>query len=202
MFNFKVVFTLLIAVSCISATAAPGQLSMEKPAKEHSFGLGVEPLWLLIGGIGAKADYRLSSSVSLGLGGMIVPSQRNTNSDTNATTYKWSAYEIYLGPTFMITGDYDSNGIYITPAVGYIGSKISEYSSFNLSGKLETYQGRVTAGYQWVSKKSFRVALGAGLRALGSSDVVVKDNNGKEVLRQRSSTSGGLVLDGTLGFLF
>lgn len=202
MFKTKLVLTLIVAVSCTSAIAAPGKLTMEQPANERSFGLAVEPLWLLVGGIGAKADVRLSSTVSLGLGGMIVPSRRNTTSETNTTNYKSSAYEIYLGPTVMLTGDYDSNGIFVTPAIGYIGSKITEYSSLNLSGKLDTYQGRLTAGYQWVSAKGFRVALGAGARTLGSGEVVVKDDSGKEVLRQRSSTSGGLVLDGTFAFLF
>jgi hypothetical protein len=204
MLNANLILSLALFALSASAFAKDSSLEMKNPAKEHSFGLTAEPIWLLVGGLGAKADFRLSQSVSLGLGGMLIPPRNNVRSSSSSDSsfnYKWSMYEIYLGPTFMLTGDFDSNGIFVTPAVGYLGAKITNFGSSNLSGALNTYQARVTAGYQWVSIKSIRIAVGGGLRALGSSEVIVKEGS-KEVLRDKSSSTGGLVIDFQVGMLF
>ncbi|MES2856563.1 MAG: hypothetical protein V4692_11905, partial [Bdellovibrionota bacterium] len=82
--------------------------------------IGLEPHWLLIGGFGGQIDARISNGVSILVGGMYVPPRRNeTLSSSNSftyDTYKYSIYEVYVGPSFMLTGNYDTSGAYITPA--------------------------------------------------------------------------------------
>ncbi|MBC7370613.1 MAG: hypothetical protein H7326_03555 [Bdellovibrionaceae bacterium] len=48
--------------------------------------------------------------------------------------YKWEYNEAYLGSNIMLTGTLGSRGLYISPAIGYRSSKISEFSSSNLGG--------------------------------------------------------------------
>ncbi|MGE4133105.1 MAG: hypothetical protein AB7F86_15795 [Bdellovibrionales bacterium] len=164
----------------------------------------VEPHWLLIGGLGAKFDFRLSDSVSFGIGGMGVPDHSTSSTDSNGKnkeTYNFSTYEVYMGPTFMLTGDYDHHGVFLSPAIGYTGAKISNYSEFKLSGQMDSAELRITTGYQWVVR-NFRFVAGAGYRAINSTDVIVRDRSGAEVYRERSSVLSGFVIDAGAGILF
>ena len=56
-------------------------------------------------------------------------------------------------------------------------------------------------GYQWVIR-NFRFITGAGLKLVNSADVVVKDNNGNELLREKSDTLGDFVLDASVSYMF
>jgi hypothetical protein len=194
------ILTTLLIFSALALTTARAE---DAPSKSHHvFGLGLEPHWLIIGGIGAKADFRLTDRFSLGFGGMYIPPRSNTSTDSLEVSYKWSMYEVYAGTTFMITGDYDHHGAYIFPAIGYTGASITDYSTSKLSGSVKTFELRFTGGYQWVVGKNFRFTTGAGIRVLNSSDVVVKDNQGKELLREKSGALGGLALDLHAAYLF
>ncbi len=186
--------------------------ALPAPAKEHSFGFRLDPVWVLIGGIGGEVDFRMSRTISLGIGGYNIFPHSTTHSTSTTTTssgttftwdddYKWSAYEIYVGPTIMLMGDYDHRGLYLAPGVGYTGAKITDFGTSKLSGSMDAPELRLTVGYQWVVK-NFRFTTGGGIRAIGSSDVVVKDDTGNEVLREKSSTLGGLALDLGVGMVF
>ncbi len=172
-----------------------------RAASEHSFGLAVQPLWLLLGGIGADADLRLTPKTSLLLGGMYVPSHEVQGTDTSSPKYKLTSYEIYLGPKYMLTGDYDRNGAYVFAGVGYTGVKISEFGSFRLSGSLDAPEAKVTLGYQFVGRDLFKCVFGIGGRILPSSDIVVRHDDGREALREKSSTLSSLVLDLSIGVM-
>lgn len=203
MFSSKVFATALVLL--LSSTAhAQSTSTMKAPAREHSVGIAIEPHWLLIGGIGGKFDVRISDNVALGLGGMYVPPRSNTSSSSDTTNdynYRWSMYEVYFGPTINLTGDYDHSGVFITPAIGYTGSKITNFSFLNYSGSLDTAELRVTAGYQWVIR-DLRFNVGAGLRLLKDSEVIVKNGAGQEVSREKSSAMGALALDLHAAWLF
>jgi hypothetical protein len=201
----KAALSVLATIASIVLGAnALAQTSVTKaPGRTHSAGIAIEPTWLLIGGLGAKIDFRLSDRAALGLGGMYAS---RTVTEKNERTlpegaYKVRNYEIYLGPTFNLTGNYDTDGFFITPAIGYTGAKIYDYSVFKLSGEINTWEIRTTAGYQWVVQ-DFRFIAGGGLKLLGDSEVVVKDKSGKEVLRQSSGSLGGLALDLHAAWLF
>jgi hypothetical protein len=212
---FAVVASLLSAVSAQAQEAATpsstnsGTIGARIPVQSpevHHVAIGIEPHWLLIGGFGMQADVRLSRRTALAIGGLYVPPRENfNNSDSSSTSYdphyKYSIYEAYLGPSFMLTGDYDRNGLYVMPAVGYAGSSISEYGSSKLSAAIESPEARLTVGYQFVVS-AFRFTTGAGMRFLNSSDVVVKDSSGNEVLTEKSDSFGGLALDMRASYLF
>ena len=197
-------WSLTLMLMAVSPAMAAEPSPAPSTTHEHFLGVGVEPHWLLIGGIGLGVDFRLSNKVSLGLSGMMVPPRSNSSTqETNSAIvdYKWSYYEVYLGPKIMIMGDYDHHGLYVMPAIGYTGASISEYSSLKLSGSTNTAEARLTMGYQWVIR-SLRFTVGGGLRVLNSADVVVKDNQGNELLREKSSSFGGFALDGQFAYLF
>jgi len=142
--------------------------------------------------------------VSLGVDGMyVLPRTTNATDEMNNQnySYKWSTYEVYAGPTIMLTGDFDHRGLYILPAIGYTGASITNYGTLNLSGSMNTFEARFTVGYQFVVK-SFKFVTGGGLRLLNSSDIVVKDSFGNEVLREKSSSTGALALDLQAGYMF
>ena len=173
-----------------------------KPIKEHSFGIRIDPLWSLIGGLGGEVDVRISQSVSIGLGGFyIFPQSSKSFDNTSFSDYKWSSYEIYVGPTIMLLGDYDHHGLYIAPGIGYTGAKITDFSDLKYSGSMAAPELRFTVGYQWIVK-NFRFTTGAGLRALSTSDVTVKDSSGNTVLIEKSSTLNALALDLGVGMVF
>lgn len=205
MFSSKV---LAAALTALIATTAHAQsttttTTMPTPVREHSLGLSIEPHWLIIGGIGGKVDFRVADNIALGLGGMYI-SPRSTNTSSSSTTdtdYRWSMYEVYLGPTINLSGNYDTSGAFITPAIGYTGAKITNYGYRGLSGSLNTPELRLTGGYQWVIR-DLRFSVGGGLKLLKDSEVVVKNTSGGEESRQRSSTTGGFALDCHAAWLF
>lgn len=198
----KTILSTIVALSVWAPMTFAQSNTMATPQKRHSVGLSVEPLWLLIGGLGAKIDFRVSDTMAIGLGGMYANwSTKSEDSTINDTAYKQKVYEIYMGPTFNLTGNYDTNGIFFTPAIGYTGSRIYDYSIFNLSGELNTFELRTTAGYQWVSN-DLRIIAGGGFKFLGDSDVVVRDASQKEVYRSKSGSFGALALDFHIAWLF
>src|SRR3989338_3830952 len=106
----------------IAATAQPLTQTQTtktlKPVeqKKHSFGLVLEPHWLLIGGMGLKLETPVSDTVALELGGMYIPPRRNTvtneeqrNSWYYGESYTWSAYEVWMGTRILIMGTYDTH---------------------------------------------------------------------------------------------
>ena len=203
----RILLVLIIVLSGLGANASEELVQTTYPkysAEEHSFGIRLDPLWTLIGGAGAEADVRVSRKVSIGIGGYYIFPHNNDYFYTSTTptySYQWSAYEVYVGPTIMLTGDYDHHGLYIAPGIGYSGAKLTQYSSLNLSGELDTPELRLTVGYQWVVK-NFRFTTGAGYRAMGSSVVTVKDSSGNTVLTESSGALGGLALDLGVGMVY
>jgi hypothetical protein len=172
-------------------------------------GISVEPLWLLLGGVGAKFEYFVTDRISLGISGIYIPehemkpSSSNDESTASLETYRWSTNEVNLGSNIMLIGNLSSNGVYMNPSIGYQNTSISDFGSRKLKGALSSPQGRLTLGYQWVNElNNLRFALGGGLRILKASDIVVKDEAGNELLRQNSSNLGGLALDAHLGYIF
>lgn len=172
-------------------------------------GISVEPLWFLLGGVGAKFEYFATDRISLGISGIYIPEHEvkpassKDESTTSLPTYRFSSNEINLGSNFMLTGTLSSNGVYINPAIGYQNTRISDYGTFKLKGALSSPQGRLTLGYQWVNElNNLRFALGGGMRIIKSSDIIVKNEAGSEVYRENSSNLGGLALDAHLGYIF
>jgi hypothetical protein len=207
--NLTLAAALLVSV-CVSAQPLT-QIKSSKPVEEkkHYFGIGLEPHWLLIGGLGAKADARVSDNVAIEIGGMYIPPRQNTMNEEDKKgnygkedNYLWSVYEIYFGTRVMLMGDYDHHGLFVTPAIGYTGAKISDYGSRKLEAALDVPEARLTVGYQFVVANFLRFAAGAGWRVMGQNDVVVGDAEGNEVYRQRSSTMNGLVIEGHAAILF
>ncbi|PIS11451.1 MAG: hypothetical protein COT73_03960 [Bdellovibrio sp. CG10_big_fil_rev_8_21_14_0_10_47_8] len=201
---------LTLALASSVSLAAPkkdGSNILPKPvAQKKSVVLSVEPIWLLVSGLGAKVDYFVTDKVSLGLGGNYIPdhkvenTSKNENSSINSN-FNWSHSELNLGTNIMLTGTLSSSGVYINPTVGYQKTEITHYSSYDLQGSLATPQASATGGYQWVNN-GFRIGAGAGYKVLADNDVVVKDRAGAEVYREKASNMRGLVIDFQLGILF
>lgn len=208
------VFCTLLALTLITqqASAASKVSTMAtKPQQETTtkeFALSVDPLWLLLGGVGAKFEYFVSPKISIGIGGILIPEQEVKPTDDGKETastggnYRRAYNEISLGSNVMLTGSLTSDGLYLNPGIGYQSAKISQFGESKLSGSLSAPFARLTVGYQWMMKTGFRIAAGAGLRVSESRDIVIKDNAGNEVLREKSSNLGGLTLDFNIGYLF
>jgi hypothetical protein len=209
----KYLFSVLLVLASFSkaVAASDGTLATSNTVTQSqpSFGFNLDPIWLAVSGIGGKAEYFISDKVSIGIGGILIPSHKveKTSSEDTAKTvggdYKWEHNEIFVGSNFMLTGTLGSNGLYINPAVGYQSTKITEYSDENLSGSLSNPMVRLTMGYQWVLAKHLRLAAGGGFAlAAGNNEIVVKDSSGTEVLREKSSSMGALALDLQVGYVF
>ncbi|HEY8272791.1 MAG TPA: hypothetical protein VIG33_17995 [Pseudobdellovibrionaceae bacterium] len=183
-------------------------LSIEVPKHQVKVGLSAEPIWLLVGGVGAKFEYFVTDHISVGINGVYIPEHQietSSSKDQSLTSesYRWSMNEINLGSNIMLTGSLSTNGVYLNPAVGYQNTRISDYGVLKLKGSLSSPQARLTAGYQFVNPaNNLRFALGAGLRMIQDSDILVKDDTGEEVYRQKTSGLGGLALDCHLGYIF
>ena len=186
--------------------SAPEQTAPQAavPAESHHFmGIDAEPLWIAVGGFGLDLDFRMSKKTSLVIGGMAVASHAVSKSESsNDTAYKWSTYEAYIGPQFMINGSFDEWGAYIFPAVGYTSAEITDYSDQKLSGSLSAPEFRFTVGYQFVFAQIMKLTLGGGFRAVSSNEIIVKDSGGNEVYKQKSDTIGGASLDLKFGVMF
>lgn len=174
---------LALAACLFSTTAA---FADDGESSGRVFGLGFEPHWLIVGGLGMRVDFKLSDSMSLVLGGLYVPPRsvnRTEDYDSLYVNYKVSMHEVYLGPTIFITGAYDHHGWYVTPALGHMGARISEYGTSKPSASLDVFELRAVGGYQWVVH-GFRFITGGGFRLTTSNDIVIKDNQGNELLRR------------------
>ncbi|MBC7741236.1 MAG: hypothetical protein H7061_03505 [Bdellovibrionaceae bacterium] len=208
----------LLLITCLSQTLnaanAPTTSTYPAPAESAqnapSFGVNVEPVWLLLGGLGAKLEYYINDTVSVGVGGIFIPSHRNeeaTRTNSNGTTtsvdsYNWEHNEAYIGSNIMLTGTLGTRGLYINPAIGFQNTRISDFGTSKLSGELSSPAARLTLGYQWVIINHLRLAAGGGFMLAQESNIIIKDSSGKEVLNQKSTTSGGLALDLQIGYVF
>ena len=156
--------SLLIGCQFVAAAHAAGSKEsisaenvaiVEKPT-QLNFGVNLEPIWVVLSGVGLKFEYFISDTVSVGVGGILIPNHKIESSTSTASStlydnnYKYSHYEGLVGTNIMLTGT--------------LGSR--------------------------------------GLPANEAKDIVVKDNLGKEVLRERSSSLGGLALDLQVGYVF
>jgi hypothetical protein len=204
----------VIAISAILLSLNAGaepvgetSTSMDSPELTKRVGLNIEPIWLVLGGLGAKFDFNLTKKFALSAQGIYIPPRWNRESGDSDSSYyrsdnyKWSYSEFNLGTTIMVIGDIDTHGMYINPAIGYVRAKITDYSTFNYQGELAAPQVRATVGYQWILG-NFRLAAGGGFKWIGGDDIVVKDSAGREISREKSSSFGGLALDGQVGFVF
>jgi hypothetical protein len=180
--------------------------SVDYSANTPNWGIGLEPLWLVLGGLGAKLDYNLTNETSIGMSGIYIPERDNTTSEENKSTtvakYRWTYYEINIGPTFMLTGKLNTNGFYIYPAIGVAHAEIFNYDGLGIGGEVTTPQIRTTAGYQW-AKNDFRLVAGAAFRIFNKdSDIIIRNSAGQELGRQDLSSTGGFALDLQIGLMF
>lgn len=211
--NISVIQKAIVAVlvlASLSVQAAKNSMSTTYRAKEASTkkaGVNLEPLPLLYGGVGLKAEYFVTPKISAGLGGQFLNytvkhEDPNSEQAKIGGDYKIEHYEVLIGSNIMLTGSLATSGFYLNPAVGYQSTAIKNYSIFNLSGSIESPMARLTAGYQWITAKNLRFGLGAGGTLIQGNDIIVKDNTGKEVLREKASNMSGAALDLQVGFLF
>jgi hypothetical protein len=201
----SVILILLLALAVSPAFAQDdNSISTSNSSQTSRIGVSVEPLWLFVKGIGGKVDYALTETVSVGVGGMYIPSHANEESSdkqTTSPTYKWAHNELNVGTNIMLTGTLATNGVYVNPAVGYLNTRITEYGVDKLQGELSTPQFRTTLGYQWINQR-IRIAAGGGFKVIGKDEIIVKDSSGAEIFRDRPSQTSGLALDFQVGVMF
>lgn len=192
-----------------SQTNTEVALEKESQSVSNTFGVNADPLWLALGGLGAKFEYFINEKISLGIGGFFIPSRWNESSSSSSSSsatksydYKWEHNEFYLISNIMLTGDLNSHGLYISPAYGRQHTAITEFGKEKLNGKLDSPIARLTLGYQWILANHLRLAAGGGLNFMSSDAIVVKDASGKELLRDKSRGASGLALDLQVGFIF
>jgi len=171
--------------------------------RDSNFAVNVEPLWLVLSGVGLKGEYFISNRVSAGVSGMFIPRfQTETTGSATPTKYSLRHNELLLGVNVMLSGNLRSNGLYVNPSLGYQKTEIFDYGPDQLSGSLSTPMARMTAGYQWITENNVRFGLGAGLSVIPGGDISIADRKGTEVYRGKASTTSGLALDLHVGYLF
>lgn len=205
--SFLVIIFILSGIQKLHAAEPELQnVPAQEVASSPSFGINADPIWLALGGFGVKFEYFANDTVSVGLGGILIPKRSNTTDSSTSTIttddYKWEYSQYYIGSNIMLTGTLGGRGLYINPAVGVVSTKITEYGTSQLSGSLSAAMLKCTVGYQWVLMQHLRLAAGGGLMLANSSDIVIKDNSGAEIDRQESSALGGLAIDLQIGYVF
>ncbi len=203
----SVTAVILAGFAAQASTSASSTLSKDFSPKTRTVGVDLQPLFLALGGLGAKVDYFATDKFSVGLSGVSIRNRQMNTSDKDAsattTTYKLSYSELNLNTRFMMTGTNFSDGAYLSPSIGYVTTRISDYSIYSLDGGFATPVATLLAGYQFVNAQSgFRVTAGAGYRLVQENTIVVKDSSGKEILRDKSSNLNGLALDLGVGMMF
>lgn len=190
----------IIGLSLVFSSALVFAQSQNKTSR---ISVGVEPIYLLIGGLGANVDYALTKKTSVGLFGSFGSKYYPEDQEKGYASYN-SEFSMYgVGGRMMLTGDLKTNGAYVAPSVGYASYGIKDYGTFKLNGSLASGFAQAIAGYQWVNQENgFRIGAGAGVRAMPASDIIIRDEAGVEVHRAKASAAGGLALDLNFGLLF
>jgi hypothetical protein len=195
----------ILGQGALAQTQGTSSLETSAAQSEYNGSVGVEPIWLLLGGIGAKAEYFMTQKISLGVDGTVIPSREmKSNSPGNAvnTNYVWSHNQFNLGTTLMLSGTLSTNGFYLNPKVGYQSTRITDFGTEKLQGSLSTPQASATIGYQWITPNSpLKLTVGAGYRVLQAGEIVIKDKNNKQIYSQNASNISGLAFDFQLSLL-
>lgn len=181
------------------------QSKIKKDSSVVSF--NIEPIWLLLSGIGADVEIFLTERSAINLGGIYVaehPAEASySSSDKDVLgNYSWSKKEVNLGYKYMFTGSNTVSGFYMTPSIGYTTASITHVTDLNYEGTASATFARLMFGRQWVLPSHFRFALAGGLATYQKSDIVVKDGQGQEVLREKSPAMSTLNFDFQIGYLF
>ncbi|MFZ4405499.1 MAG: hypothetical protein ACOYOK_15485 [Pseudobdellovibrionaceae bacterium] len=193
-----------ISMGAAEKSTAKNQ-SVVETKDSKNYGLNVQPLWILLGGLGIKAEYFLNKQYSLGVDGVYVSNHRpraSSSASEDQYSYLLSYKEINLGTNIMLTGTVQSDGLYLNPSLGYYSTAITEYSDLKLQGSSAGLQARLILGYQWVASSNWHYSAGGGLRLLQAQDIVVKDKAGNELLKEKYSGTSGLALEFLVGYLF
>ncbi len=198
---------LLTGFAAQASTSTSSTLSKDFSPKTRTVGVDLQPLYLALGGLGAKVDYFATDKFSVGLSGVSIKDRQMGSSEKDASstnaTYKLSYSELNLNTRFMMTGTNFSDGAYLSPSIGYVTTRISDYGVFGLDGGLATPVATLLAGYQFVNPQNgFRVNAGLGYRLVQANTIIVKDSSGKEILRDKSSNLNGLAIDLGIGMMF
>lgn len=170
-------------------------------AYQPAIRLSIQPVYLLLGGVGGGFDYLATEKFSLGLSGIYLPQRKSSDSES-LYSYYWGYNELSFNSQYMLTGSWVEDGFYLSGSLGTLTSKITKYGPSQLKGELNTSFARATAGYQWVYVSGLTFGLGAGYLFAPDSEVVVRESNGTEVFRDKTQAGSGLAIDIKFGFIF
>lgn len=196
-------FALTFSTSLVLAQTKKHLSQTETSTSESKMSIGIEPGYLFLGGIGGNFGYHLTPKTSVGVFGSIGGRSYSEDQEMNTASYKSEFHSFGLESRYMLTGDLETNGAYVYPSLGFISVKVIDYGTAKYRADLETPFARMTAGYQWASRETgFRFLTGLGFVTAQQSEVIVKDGNGAEVSRVKSSSFSGLAMDLSLGYTF
>lgn len=198
MFHLKKIIFLLVLSSIMFTNKVNAQV--KRSTSLPGVRLSIQPIYILSGGIGGGFDYLATEKFSLGLSGIYLP-QRKSGSESG-NSYNWGYSELSLNSQYMLTGSWVEDGFYLSGSLGAFASKITNYGSSQLKGELNTYFVRATAGYQWVYTSGLTFGFGTGYLFSPESEIVVRESNGTEVIREKTQAGNGMVVDIRFSFLF
>ena len=203
----SVLLTGTIAIAQDGQTVMATQL--ENQGNAGKFTLSLEPIWLVVSGIGIGAHYNLTSRSAIDLKFMgifdhVMNEEEDNNTFTEEEEYKASRQEVNLGMTFMLFGDFANHGMYLSPSLGYVKAEITDYGTEDLQGEAETGTARITTGYRWALNNGLNFRVGGGFMFTeGDYEVTVRDRNGNAIATE--DADGGLTsiaLDAAISYTF
>lgn len=199
--------TLLILASFAADASTSATSTLDEKSKSRTVGVNIEPIYILIGGIGVKVDYFATEKFSFGIRGVRIQDKEIGSSDSSSslfsTSYRFSHTELDLNTRFMLTGTNVSDGAYFSPSVGYISSRIYDYGIYRLEGGLSTPVATLMLGYQFVNPQSgFRLNAGLGYRLAQANTIEIKNKAGNVIHSDKSSSLDSMAFELGLGMMF
>lgn len=189
------ILTLLAVLIGASAFAQSQEIEVVSQKKlQPSMGVTLDPLWFAINGVGIRFEYFLTDRSSIEFTSIY----RSRPSLDFSMSYK----EISIGSNIMLTGTNGSRGLYVHPFVGQSTVEVFDYGSSKLSGTLAVPFAGATVGYQWVPGGTIKLAIGGGVRTVGSGDLVIQNAEKTDTFQMSSSVLSEYALDAKVGIVF
>ena len=168
-------------------------LSIGSTTARAETNLRISPLSLLLGLVGAEADFGISENWTLG------PTFYYLNRSSD--DFDVSATSLGIRGNYYFDRAVFTQGWYIGPSVSFLSVKVKDNSgTFNDSASASGTALTGIFGYQW-TWESFNINLGAGPVAYSLGKIRVKDSNGNEDTYSTYSNVG-LSIEFNLGWKF
>ncbi len=197
------VAALTVLVLSVFAATGRAEAQVSTGSSPKSMNLRVSPILLLIGMIELNLDVAMNDQWTVGPELNFWRFTVNSSNSSFDDEFSLSAFALGVRANWYQNGVF-SEGLYVGPYAKYVNVKVeTEDSAGNdISGQASGLGLGCLVGYGWFWD-SFNIKLGGGLALpLGTSNVEVKDSSGTTTEEVKTSRTGSLAAEFTLGWTF